>query len=113
MRVLVFAALIALGACKPKEEPKPQPIVPKIGDDSIPRKQPVDPNAPMHLNAPDLARVQLDLIAARAAIREYKMLNAEKNPPDLAALQLKLSFPADLTYDSNSGMVKSRTYPQY
>lgn len=67
----------------------------------------------MGLNQPDLARVQIDLAIVRGALREYRMLNEEKNPPDLSALHLQLFFPGDITYDPGSGTVKSRTYPAF
>lgn len=109
-----LAALVSGGSegCRKREDaPPPAPRSQSV--ERIPRTKPVDPSAPMHLAKPDEARVLLDLAAVRAAVGEYRQLNSEKNPPDLATLSLKLSFPADLVYDPKSGIVKSRTYPAY
>jgi hypothetical protein len=109
--------LVAFSACKraPKDEAPPPPPEAKQGpvQPKIDRPMPIDPRAPMQLAKPDEARVQIDLASSRAAIREYQQLNDGKNPPDLAALNLRLSFPMDIVYDSASATVKSRTYPMY
>jgi hypothetical protein len=109
VRLPFFAAILlgalALDACK-REAPPPPP-------DTVPRDRPIEANAPLELSKPDEARVRTDLATARAAIREYQMLNSAKNPPDLSSLNLKLSYPKDLVYSADSGMVNSRTYPAF
>lgn len=108
-RLVSAVVLLAACACRPapKEEPPPPPPT------TLPTKRvtPVSADAPLDLNKPDMVKVQLDLAASRASIREYQMTNDNKNPPDLGSLHLRLSFPQDITYDAGSGTVKSRTYP--
>lgn len=77
------------------------------------RTTPMAPDSPLHTGQIDMAKVRLDLAAVRAAIAEYRQLHDGKNPPDLATLGVRLSFPADIAYDAGSGTVKSLTYPAY
>jgi hypothetical protein len=77
------------------------------------RRGPLPQGYPGDLAKPDQVRVQMDLSSARAAVREYQMTHDSKNPPDIGSLHLNLSYPGDITYDANSGTVKSRTYPMW
>ncbi len=104
MRVpIAVAAAALLSACSdrapPPEPPRTQPLA---QDGTIARAV---------TSLPDRTRVQLDLAAARAALRTYR---AERGawPEALGELRLEgLAYPGDLAYDAASGTVASRTYP--
>lgn len=64
-------------------------------------------------STPDRVKVQLDLATVRAAVQAHR---AEKGtwPPSLEELAVAgLNYPADLTYDPDTGTVGSQTYPSF
>ncbi len=100
---VALVALALLGAgCSKAPAPEATPA---------PRTAPVAPGAPAQLSVPDEVRVRLDLDAARSAIRIHQQEHGAF-PPSLDSLALKLSFPADLTYDAATGRVTSASYPR-
>jgi hypothetical protein len=98
-RLLLAIALAAWGCSEKHREPPPQA-----------RTSPVEPGAPLNLGLPDQARVKLDLAAARSAVARQQQTSGNY-PPSLSELRLKLNYPDDLNYDSSSGTVTSKTYP--
>lgn len=73
---------------------------------------PKDPTLPLNLARPDEARVRVELYETREVVRMHRMEHGAP-PPSLDALGLHLKFRSDLTYDPKTGVVKSRSYPQY
>jgi hypothetical protein len=99
MRLLPAAVLtLALFGC-PEKRQAPMAEAPKA-------------EAPLNLDKPDQARIQLDLAAARAALLKHQQINGA-NPQTLAELGVKLFHPSDIIYDPATGTVNSRTYPQF
>ena len=96
---ICFLLLFAIG-CPAKESTPPPPVE---------RTTPIA-NAPMNLEKPDRAKVELDLAAARDSINKWKQIEGS-NPPSLNALELRYHYPSDLEYDPATGTVKSKTYP--
>ena len=72
--------------------------------------EPAPANAPLNLDKPEQARIELDLAAARNAIKQQQQIEG-KTPASLDQLGVKLFHPDDLEYDASTGTVKSRTYP--
>lgn len=108
-RVLSAALVLSLAvACSKAPPPPPPPEATPTGR----RSQPIDFNAPLNTSLPDQARVKLDLAAARAAIAAKRQVEG-KLPDSLDELGLKLNYPADLSYDSATGAVKSSSYPTF
>jgi hypothetical protein len=109
MRSLVATLfLAAIVACSDRGAPAPAPAPrdrPLALDGSVARAV---------TSTPDRARVELDLAAARGAVRAYHAEHAAW-PRALADLSLEgtLNYPADLAYDPATGAVTSRTYPSY
>ncbi len=65
-------------------------------------------------SAPDRVRVQADLAALRAALRAYHAEHsAWPRSLDELSLEGRISHPADLVYDAESGTVTSQTYPSF
>ena len=95
-------ALVTLGCAERKKEPAKPP--PK-------RTMPVRPGAAMNLDKPDRVRVQTDLIQARAAIQMHQQTSEGANPKSVEEIGVRFNFPKDIMYDSNSGEIKSKTYP--
>jgi hypothetical protein len=107
-RVLSAALVLSLAvACSKAPPPPPPPEATPTGR----RSQPIDFNAPLNTSLPDQARVKLDLAAA---VRDRAKRPVEGMLTDsLEELVLKLNYPADLCYDSASGVVKSSSYPTF
>ncbi|HEX9241369.1 MAG TPA: hypothetical protein VF875_02900 [Anaeromyxobacter sp.] len=103
-RLLVLAVLAAACSRTPPAEPEAPRTHPLAQDGSTARAV---------TSAPDRAKIQLDLAAARGAVQIYKGEHGTF-PPSLAALRLDgVSYPADLAYDPATGAVRSDTYPSY
>jgi hypothetical protein len=100
MRLSCFVLLLAFG-CSSKE-PKAPPVE---------RTAPVS-EAPLNLDKPDQARVELDLAQVRGAVRNAQQVNGVI-PKSIDELGLKLFYPGDLEYDASTGAVKSKTYPRF
>jgi hypothetical protein len=97
MRVLVLHAFFAalLGCPERKAEPT---------------LSPAPSEAPMDLDKPAQARVQLDLANARAGVLQRQQIEGSY-PQSLDQLGIKFFHPEDLIYDATTGTVHSRTYP--
>jgi hypothetical protein len=68
--------------------------------------------APLNLDKPDQARIQLDLAAVRAAIQRLQQTGAPC-PETIEELGVKLNYPSDLEYDPTTASVTSKTYPAF
>jgi hypothetical protein len=77
-----------------------------------PKAGPEPAEAPLNLDKPDQARIQLDLAAVRAEVLKRQQMSGSY-PASIDELGLKLFHPEDLEYDASNGTVKSRTYPMY
>jgi hypothetical protein len=110
--LFVLASFSALG-CPGKKAAEKAAATPQPAQNAP--SAPIAPHAPgtpLELNRPDEARVRLDLTAARDAIRKQHEINGTY-PASLSELDIKLSFPDDLTYDVRTGEVRSRSYPAF
>ena len=107
MRPLLAATLLAaaLAACDRKPaEPAPPRDRPLAQDGTVARA---------YTSAPDRAKVQLDLAAARSALQLWRGEHGGW-PASLGELKVEgLSYPDDLRYDPAAGTVRSETYPSY
>jgi hypothetical protein len=106
MRRLLAVALLAAACSRstPPAEPEAPRQHPLVQDGSTARAL---------TSAPDRAKIQLDLAAARGAIQIFKGEHGAF-PPSLAELRLEgINYPADLDYDPATGAVRSQTYPSY
>lgn len=101
IRRVLFLGLVCV-ACSSKGEPKAE-----VSDRTVPVG-----SAPMNLDKPDEARVQLDLAQVRGAVQQSKQLNGAA-PKSISEMGLKLFYESDLEYDPTSGLVRSKTYPRY
>lgn len=100
---LVLASAVACSERKPAEPPPPRDR-PLAQDGTVTRA---------YTSAPDRARSQLDLAAARTAVQAWRGEHG-RWPSSLAELRLEgLSYPDDLRYDPATGTVRSETYPSY
>lgn len=101
---LVLAAAVACSEKKTDSAAPPPRDRPLAQDGTVARA---------YTSAPDRARVQLDLAAARAAVSAWRGEHGSW-PASLAELRLEgLGYPDDLRYDPASGTVRSETYPSY
>jgi hypothetical protein len=103
-----FAALLLTAACKQEAPPAPESA-------HTGRDMPLAMDQ-AHRNitaAPDRARVKADLAQIRSLILQYQRLNEGKNPPSISDLPIeRVFYPADIDYNSETGEVKSKTYPE-
>jgi len=91
---LLAVLVLAVPACKETKEA--QEII-KDGTKTI-------------VTQPDRTRMLTDLAAVKPAIQAFQAQN-DRFPDSLDELNIKLNFPKDLTYDSGTGEVKSKTFP--
>ena len=68
-------------------------------------------HAPMNLEKPERAHVELDLANARAAITKHQQIEGG-NPKSLDQLGVRFFHPNDIVYDAATGSVGSKTYPE-
>ncbi len=97
-RAVFLLCALALSACKSRPvEPPPEPA-------HVP-----------HDVATDRVRVKLDLATMRGSLQTYIYSHEGKPAPSLAELpgiDLKqLQYPGEYNYDSSSGIVTSKTFP--
>ena len=92
--LLIPCLLLCVSACKPAEEAH---TIIKEG-------------AATGVAQMDRARVLSDLTHVTAALATWK-LEHESYPATLSELGLKLNYPDDLTYDAQTGKVRSKTFP--
>jgi len=62
------------------------------------------------MRLPERLKVIVDISNIRNAVVVYRNTN-EVNPPSLEAMNLELHYSGEYTYDANTGVVKSKNYP--
>lgn len=109
--VLPIALLLALASACADRSASPEAQSP------APREHPLAQDgttARAITSTPDRVRVQLDLSTVRAALQAYHGEHATwPRSLDELALEGRLNYPADLTYDAATGTVRSQTYPSF
>ena len=63
------------------------------------------------MKLPSKTRVKVDLMNIRRALDFYKVDREGKYPNSLKELQLDLHYPDEYKYNSTTGKVKSKIYP--
>ena len=61
--------------------------------------------------SPNRSRILSDLTQTTAVLQEYYVMEG-KYPESLTDLKLDLHHPEDLAYDSKTGKLRSKTYPE-
>lgn len=106
MRRILIATLLAVACCADRKPPEPAP----------PRERPLAQDGTIEraiTSVPDRVKVQLDVAAVRTAVQAWKGEHGAW-PRSLSDVSVEgLNYPADLTYDPETGKVGSQTYPSF